>query len=229
MYFVFVLWAGPHPARQVTQHSSVYKIINFLFYINSISQNKYILVTLRERLWVIGRAGGARGSLACAGHRDRVKHLGLLGFRRRAEDVGVAVGRALGRGLGGQRGDLIDDVLHLVRESRRGCQGRVRWVRALEVPLELVDALERVYVAAGAGVLAADQAKGALAAASLLMVVDGGLVREREAADLADEARLAGCLDGAQHRARIQADVGGTLAGSGAAVQDVLERLRLQL
>lgn len=49
-----------------------------------------------------------------------MEHLGLLGLRRRAEDVGVAVGRALGCGLGGQRGDLVDDVLHLVRESRRG-------------------------------------------------------------------------------------------------------------
>lgn len=97
------------------------------------------------------------------------------------------------------------------------------------MPLELVDAQECVHVAAGAGVLAADQTEGAPAAASLQVVVDGGLVREGEAADLADEAGLAGCLHSAQHRARVQADVGGTLTGSGAAVQDVLERLRLQL
>lgn len=126
--------------------------------------------------WRVVPGGSGGGLLARTGHRYGVEHLGFLGLRWRAEDVGVGILRTLGRGLSSQCSDLVDDVLHLVREPWRGCEDRVGGVDTLEVPLELVYGSEGVYVTPSAGVLAPDQTKGSLTSTPLLVVDDRGLV-----------------------------------------------------
>lgn len=188
------------------------------------------MVTLRVRWSVerVRRGGGGGGSLTRAGHRHGVEHLGLLGLRRRAEDVGVGVGRALGGGLGGEGGDLVDDVLHLVSEARGRRQRGIRGVRALEVLLEVRHGVERVALAPRARVPRADQSQDAFGPAALLVNQGGRLGAEHESTRLADEARLHGDLHRAEDRPGVQPDVDGARAGCAAAVQDVLHGPGLQ-